>query len=100
MTDLQKFIITQLLLGYHIVGQSNYGYRLLDPKKNCVRRFHYNTLLKLKPLMRYRGGAIHYKQIGRAQAAQKSFCKEDLFANVEASKINQQTFNGGSTCKH
>jgi hypothetical protein len=52
MTSLQKLILSHLLIGHYIVGNSKYGYRLLSPEKNCILRFHYNTLSVIKPFLR------------------------------------------------
>jgi hypothetical protein len=52
MTELQKKILSHLLLGASINGNAKYGYRLLDEKKNCLVRFHYNTFFKIKPYLR------------------------------------------------
>jgi hypothetical protein len=52
MTTLQKTIVSHLLLGAFIHGNSKFGYRLLDRQSNCLVRFHYNTFHRVKPLLR------------------------------------------------
>jgi hypothetical protein len=52
MTELQKKILSHLLLGASINGNAKYGYRLLDEKKNCLLRCGYNTFFKIKRYLR------------------------------------------------
>lgn len=56
MTDLQKYIVGNLLNGYNITGNEKYGYRLRSPRGEVCRKFYGATFHTIKPLLRNRGG--------------------------------------------
>jgi hypothetical protein len=58
MTELQKEIISKLLLGYNIAGSKHYGYRLRSPEQLVCRKFSYRTLYSFKYLLTKRGGVF------------------------------------------
>jgi hypothetical protein len=88
MTAKQKDIIRKLLDGYTIVGNSAYGFRLRDQKKNVAIKFSYKTFFRIKhPLrkhkdcflvdknkMRQMHGSSFAKQLYKKQSKKSAAC--------------------------
>jgi hypothetical protein len=56
MTELQQDILSKLLLGYNIVGNEKYGYRLRTPDHQVSAKISYRTFYPLKKLLRKNKG--------------------------------------------
>jgi hypothetical protein len=75
MTQLKKEIIEKLLLGYHIYGNTRYGFRLRDPQHRPCRRFSYKTFLSIQDLLRKKGSVFLINKNKVRQLHGKSFAK-------------------------
>jgi hypothetical protein len=75
MTQLKKEIIEKLLLGYHIYGNTRYGFRLRDPEQRPCRRFSYKTFLSIQGLLRKKGPVYLINKNKVRQLHGRSFAK-------------------------
>jgi hypothetical protein len=76
MTELQKFIISKLLLGYNIAGSASYGYRLRSPEQLVCRKFSRKTFRSFSKLLSKRGGVFMINKNKVRQLHGKSWVKQ------------------------
>jgi hypothetical protein len=76
MTELQKEIISKLLLGYNIAGNKTYGYRLRSPEHHVCRKFSYRTFHSFSKLLRKQKGVFFIDKNKVRQLHGRTFIKQ------------------------
>lgn len=80
MTELQKDIVTKLLLGYNIAGNRRYGYRLRSPEHMVCRKFSRKTFDSIKDVLRQHKGLFVVNKTKVRQLHGNSFFKKEYKA--------------------
>lgn len=76
MTAKQKDIVRKLLVGYNIIGNSAYGFRLRDQGQNVVLKFNYKTFFRIKDLLRKQKDCFVINKSKVRQLHGRSFAKQ------------------------